>query len=116
MAHKKPALAAVRMSVHFLEDDHGHHSDQEHVEEVEEDGMDHQFSLSWLGHQLDWVHPSDIPHHVKDVQERLHKSIVRQWRQAITGDPDRYVVLGSDRYKITFYLYFLASRYAVNIY
>ena len=107
------------MSVHFLEDDHGHHSDQEHVEEVEgEDGMDHQFSLSWLGHQLDWVHPSDIPHHVKDVQERLHKSIVRQWRQAITGDPDRYVVLGSqlDRYKITFYFYFLASRYAVNIY
>ena len=93
MAHKKPALA-VRMSVHFLEDDHGHHSDQEHVEEVEgEDGMDHQFSLSWLGHQLDWVHPSDIPHHVKDVQERLHKSVVRQWRQAITGDPDRYAFL-----------------------
>ena len=64
-----------------------HHS-EEHVEE--EDGMDHQFGLSWLGHQLDWVHPSDIPHHVKDVQERLHKSVVRQWRQAITGDPDRY--------------------------
>ena len=67
-------------------DDHQH--SEEHVEE--EDGMDHQFGLSWLGHQLDWVHPSDIPHHVKDVQERLHKSVVRQWRQAITGDPDRY--------------------------
>ena len=73
------------MSVHF--DDEDHNSD-EHVEE--EDGMDHQFGLSWLGHQLDWVHPSDIPHHVKDVQERLHKSIVRQWRQTITGDPEKY--------------------------
>ena len=36
------------------------------------------------------VHHSDIPKLLNDIQDRLHKSILRQCRQAITGDPDRY--------------------------
>ena len=44
--------------------------------------------LAWVG-QLQTVHPSEIPQRIKDVQDRLHKSIVRQWRTAITGDPER---------------------------
>jgi len=47
-------------------------------------------SLTWVG-QLQRVHASEIPHRIKEVQERLHKSITRQWRQAITGDPDKRV-------------------------
>ena len=35
------------------------------------------------------VHHSDIPKLLNDIQDRLHKSILRQCRQAITGDPDR---------------------------
>ena len=47
-----------------------------------------QNGLTWVG-QLQTVHASEIPQRIKDVQERLHKSILRQWRQAITGDPDK---------------------------
>ncbi len=49
-----------------------------------------QNHLNWATEQ--WVHRDDIPQRIKDVQDRLHKSIVRQWRQAITGDPDRYLI------------------------
>ena len=48
----------------------------------------HQKGLEWVG-QLQTVDPSEIPQRIKDVQERLHKSILRQLRQAITGDPDK---------------------------
>ena len=48
----------------------------------------HANGLTWAG-QLQTVDPAEIPHKIKDVQERLHKSIIRQWRQAITGDPER---------------------------
>ena len=44
--------------------------------------------LTWVG-QLQHVHASEIPHKIVEIQEKLHKSILRQWRQAITGDPDK---------------------------
>ena len=47
-----------------------------------------QNGLTWVG-QLQTVHASEIPQMIKDVQVRLHKSILRQWRQTITGDPDK---------------------------
>ena len=37
--------------------------------------------------------PSEIPHKITDIQEKLHKSIIRQLRTAITGDPDRFLYL-----------------------
>jgi len=46
--------------------------------------------LTWVG-QLQHVHASEIPHKIVEIQEKLHKSILRQWRQAITGDPDKRV-------------------------
>lgn len=49
-----------------------------------------QNGLNWVG-QLQQVHPSDIPVAIKEVQERLHKSIIRQWRVHITGDPERRI-------------------------
>ena len=57
-------------------------------DETTQENMDHQFSFRWIS-QLQWVHPSDIPSQLKDVQSRLQQSLVRHWRQAITGDPDR---------------------------
>ena len=47
-----------------------------------------QNGLTWVG-QLQTVHASEVPQMIKDVQVRLHKSILRQWRQTITGDPDK---------------------------
>ena len=44
--------------------------------------------LRWIG-QLQTVDPSEIRHKITDIQEKLHKSIVHQWRTAITGDPAR---------------------------
>ena len=44
--------------------------------------------LNWVGSLTD-VHPSDIPVKIKDIQDRLHRSLLRQWRQAITGDSER---------------------------
>lgn len=35
------------------------------------------------------VHHADIPRLLKHIQNRLHKSILRKVRQAITGDPER---------------------------
>lgn len=49
-----------------------------------------QNGLTWVG-QLQTVHASEIPQMIKDVQVRLHKSILRQWRQTITGDPDKRI-------------------------
>jgi len=49
-----------------------------------------QNGLTWAG-QLQSVHLSEIPHRIQDVQERLHKSLLRQWRQTITGDPDKRI-------------------------
>ena len=45
-------------------------------------------SRKWVG-ELQAVHVSEIPQKIQDVQDRLHQSIVRQCRQAITGDPDK---------------------------
>jgi len=47
-------------------------------------------SRKWVG-ELQAVHVSEIPQKIQDVQDRLHQSIVRQCRQAITGDPDKRV-------------------------
>ena len=47
-----------------------------------------QNSRKWVG-ELKAVQPSEIPQKIKDIQDRLHKSILRQCRQAITGDPDK---------------------------
>ena len=71
--------------------EHSDDSSLEHEPNFDE-GMDHAFGFGWVD-KLQWVHPSDIPHQIKDVQERLHKSIIRQWRTAITGDPERWVLL-----------------------
>ena len=46
--------------------------------------------LNWVGSLTD-VHPSDIPIKIKEIQDRLHKSLIRQWRQAITGDSERRI-------------------------
>ncbi len=44
----------------------------------------------WVeGLHLRDLDPAEIPHLVKDVQDKLHTSVVRKWRQTITGDPDR---------------------------
>jgi hypothetical protein len=50
-----------------------------------------QVRFKWVG-GLQLVDPNEIPVRIKDVQDRLHKSIIRQWRTAITGDPDRYEI------------------------
>ena len=41
--------------------------------------------------RTDWslVNPSDLPQKVIEVQESVHKTLVRQWRAAITGDPEK---------------------------
>ena len=55
--------------------------------------MDSQHEKStyfWLPANLQLVHPSEIPSIVVNMQERLQNSIVKQWRQTITGDPNRY--------------------------
>ena len=54
--------------------------------------------LNWVGSLTD-VHPSDIPVKIKDIQDRLHRSLLRQWRQAITGDSERYKITP----KVAFY-------------
>ena len=76
------------------------HSDESSLENEPnlDEGMDHTFGFGWVNqiqwvHPSEWVHPTDIPHQIKDVQERLHKSFIRQWRTAITGDPERWVFL-----------------------
>ena len=46
--------------------------------------------LNWVGTILE-VHPSEIPGKINDIQNRLHRQLIRQWRQAITGDPERYI-------------------------
>ena len=48
-----------------------------------------QNGRKWLIGELQTVHPSEIPQKLTDIQERLHKSILRKCRRAITGDPDK---------------------------
>ena len=50
--------------------------------------------LNWVGTILE-VHPSDIPVKINEIQTRLHTQLVRQWRQHITGDPERYFLNSS---------------------
>ena len=38
---------------------------------------------------IEMVHPSNLPSMLSDVQGRVHQTLVRQFRQAITGDPEK---------------------------
>ena len=38
---------------------------------------------------IEMVHPNNLPTILSDVQARVHQTLVRQVRQAITGDPDK---------------------------
>ena len=38
---------------------------------------------------IEMVHPTNLPTMLSDVQGRVHQTLVRQVRQAITGDPDK---------------------------
>jgi len=46
-----------------------------------------------FNNSLDWtlVNPSELPQKVMEVQESVHKTMVRQWRTAITGDPEKRI-------------------------
>ena len=39
--------------------------------------------------KMNLVHPTFLPTMLGDVQDRVHATLVRQLRQAITGDPDK---------------------------
>jgi hypothetical protein len=39
--------------------------------------------------KINLVHPTFLPTMLGDVQDRVHATLVRQLRQAITGDPDK---------------------------
>lgn len=55
--------------------------------------------LNWVGTILE-VHPSDIPVKINEIQTRLHRQLVRQWRQHITGDPERRIRDNMDDHQV----------------
>ena len=61
-------------------------SGSENGQKMTEPGSEH--GLTWVG-QLQHVHASEIPHKIVEILEKLHKQILGQWRQYITGDPDK---------------------------
>jgi len=47
--------------------------------------------FSFYANSWTLVNPSEFPQKVLEVQESFHKTLVRKWREAITGDPDKRI-------------------------
>lgn len=78
------------------EGSHGTSHDEDNVRRDElasnsESGQGSGLLDNLIGTDWSLVNPSDLPQKVIEVQESVHKTLVRQWRAAITGDPEKRI-------------------------